>query len=589
MLKIGYVGCLLAFLLGGKLSGQSLGKGDPDSLSLLKARIFYYENKVAYDSLDRQDRMEAMDSLGFLYSEIGRHDDLRRLQRETIDFLKHEGSASEAMAACQRYLFALQSKPFWTLSDSLQASMLELEQGVLSVTAGLYEESVAHLLTVLQYGIPRWCLTEAYSYLGYIFMRNDRIGKSKEYHAKALASYQGMESDSLKREAGILVYNHLGGLYYRLGRYDSAILCLEEAVACSDMQSESRLYSYHNMGLIYMELGEEAKAEEYLRKTMDLAGKEGSPYLHVVAMQNLAELYKEAGRYEESASLFTEALSMASSLRFNDVLANILIGYGDLRFHMGDCQGFRDYYMAGVAKRDSVTGAANQERIDLLNFQHESYRMASERKLLERDLALTHVSNQKKTVVVISLSLLLLLATLYTMRLIRKIRQQTQEYIHFRQQENDSRKLMDTSLEKKNRELASRALYMVQVDDVLKRVSEGLDSLKGLDEASRISLLEQMQSEIRAFNGNISGWKDFRFYFEQVHQDFYKRLLDRVPNLSPIEQRLCALLASNLTQKEIAEITNRSVRTIETMIYRIRKKFRLSPSVKISTFLQQFL
>lgn len=56
-----------------------------------------------------------------------------------------------------------------------------------------------------------------------------------------------------------------------------------------------------------------------------------------------------------------------------------------------------------------------------------------------------------------------------------------------------------------------------------------------------------------------------------------------------MEQRLCALLASNLTPKEIAEITNRSPRTIETMIYRIRKKLGLASDVKIPLYLQKFL
>lgn len=590
----------LLFLLATGASSANAGETDTRSISRLKAQAFYYENRIKNDSLDKEEKQALFDSLQSIYRTLGQEDDLFRVQKQNIVLLQNLGASAEALQACRHYLSLQKEKKEWNRDDSLRNIELELKTGALSISSGLYEEGASHMLNVLKMPAPGWCLTQAYSYLGYIFMRNNRPDKSMEYHQKALAAYRNLPDDSVKRNQCTLVFNHLAGLYYSLEKFDSAIACLEKAIECSEERSVKRLYSYHNMSLIYMELEEYAKAEEYLQKTVFLAQKEKIPYLQAAALQNLASLYKELGRMKEAERYFKTALDLSEKMHFNDILSNTMIEYADLLFKKGDCQGFREYYVAGVAKRDSVTGALNQEKIDLLNFKHETYRMESEKKILEQNLALTSVSNQKKTVVVASLGLLLLLVSLYMFGLIRKLRKQAKENLfmntqmdHIRmemeKQETDSRNLLHTSLEKKNRELASRALYLVQVNDLLQNTLHRLDQLENCNPKERKERVESLKDEIRNFNGNIDGWKDFRLYFEQIHQDFYNRLLKEAPNLSPIEQRLCALLASNLTQKEIAEITNRSVRTVETMIYRIRKKFRIPSEMKMSAFLQKFL
>jgi len=53
-------------------------------------------------------------------------------------------------------------------------------------------------------------------------------------------------------------------------------------------------------------------------------------------------------------------------------------------------------------------------------------------------------------------------------------------------------------------------------------------------------------------------------------------LLKKYPNLSQAELKLCALLVLNISSKEIGELTNRSIRTIEFTRFNIRKKMNLS-------------
>lgn len=56
-----------------------------------------------------------------------------------------------------------------------------------------------------------------------------------------------------------------------------------------------------------------------------------------------------------------------------------------------------------------------------------------------------------------------------------------------------------------------------------------------------------------------------------------EKLVKKYPTLSPVELKVSALLSLNLTSKEIAEITERSIRTVEFTRNSIRKKMNCKP------------
>jgi DNA-binding CsgD family transcriptional regulator len=60
--------------------------------------------------------------------------------------------------------------------------------------------------------------------------------------------------------------------------------------------------------------------------------------------------------------------------------------------------------------------------------------------------------------------------------------------------------------------------------------------------------------------------------FISVPQVITEKLLRKYANLSSVELKVSALLSLNLSSREIAEITGRSIRTIEFTRNSIRKK-----------------
>ena len=65
-----------------------------------------------------------------------------------------------------------------------------------------------------------------------------------------------------------------------------------------------------------------------------------------------------------------------------------------------------------------------------------------------------------------------------------------------------------------------------------------------------------------------------------------RRLRERHPGLNNNELLMCAYLRMNLRSKEIAPLLNISVRGVETIRYRLRKKLDLERDASLTDYLK---
>ena len=83
-------------------------------------------------------------------------------------------------------------------------------------------------------------------------------------------------------------------------------------------------------------------------------------------------------------------------------------------------------------------------------------------------------------------------------------------------------------------------------------------------------------------------WEEFEIRFQQVHHDYYKKLMEYAPDLSPGELKICTFLKLNMSSKEISAITRQSIKSIEVARTRIRKKMNLTnQDVNLVSFLME--
>ena len=82
-------------------------------------------------------------------------------------------------------------------------------------------------------------------------------------------------------------------------------------------------------------------------------------------------------------------------------------------------------------------------------------------------------------------------------------------------------------------------------------------------------------------------WHLFEQHFDQVHENFLKRIKEIHPGLTPKDLKICAYLRMNLSSKEIAPLLNISVRGVEISRYRLRKKLGLERDDNLIEYLMK--
>ncbi|MCL3782633.1 hypothetical protein EMN47_19785 [Prolixibacteraceae bacterium JC049] len=141
-------------------------------------------------------------------------------------------------------------------------------------------------------------------------------------------------------------------------------------------------------------------------------------------------------------------------------------------------------------------------------------------------------------------------------------------------------------VEFKNRELASSTMNIIHKNEVLTQtVGELKNALKKIKDPTA---MVQIRKLIRTIDGEFSSeqdWEQFAIHFDQVHEDFLKKIRKEFPQLTPKDLKLCAYLRMNLSTKEIAPLMNISVRGVEISRYRLRKKLELDRDDNLIDFL----
>ncbi len=128
----------------------------------------------------------------------------------------------------------------------------------------------------------------------------------------------------------------------------------------------------------------------------------------------------------------------------------------------------------------------------------------------------------------------------------------------------------------KDKELANSAMNLVQKNKHLNKIKSELLKMKGeIKEDLLISRINMIIRKIDKETSNDESWSVFETNFEQVHEDFLKRLREKHPDITPKELKLSAYLRMNISSKEIATLLNITTRGVEISRYRLRRKFGL--------------
>lgn len=148
---------------------------------------------------------------------------------------------------------------------------------------------------------------------------------------------------------------------------------------------------------------------------------------------------------------------------------------------------------------------------------------------------------------------------------------------------------LQQEVNEKNAELLTQTSSIIQRNETITGIKNEIEEFFRKQNNRTLQPLYQKIST--ALNNDLDAeedWKMFLIKFEQKHTNFFKKLKESYPQLTPNDLKLCACLKLNLDSKEIASLMNISVRAVENNRSRLRKKLDIPQNQHLSDFFFQF-
>lgn len=315
-----------------------------------------------------------------------------------------------------------------------------------------------------------------------------------------------------------------------------------------------RLALEGNMAMIYHLLGDFDKAETHYQQTLQSPGWHQN---HAICLENYMALLITTGRPEKAIELMDAHPELIPIVKGNLEHVALLRRRAAALEACGRTEEGCDVYADAFYLNDSIQKSINRDyTTKLIQKFEETQTLHTVRRQYERYLTII--------ICLIILSSLLLVATIYL--IFKKGRIAPAE----------ERKAMTPPSE--TGKLAVRTLQLASMNEIFSDIGK----ITGDEERSEKEKLDKINILLKEVSSYGDLWHSFQILFEDLHPKLFAILKEKYPDLTQGEIRMCAYVLLNLSNKEIASLTRRNVRSVETMRYRLSKKMNLAEGETLS-------
>jgi hypothetical protein len=238
--------------------------------------------------------------------------------------------------------------------------------------------------------------------------------------------------------------------------------------------------------------------------------------------------------------------------------------------HQNDFENAFKYSMIEGQLKDSLDVENSMARTSHLELLYEYEKVEQENKLKQQ--------RREYTLILVSAAVMFILLALVAFIITRNRLKAKNEEIE--------RRRLHLELEIRNRELTANVMTLIRKNEILSGIGDKLMNIQkdAVKEETKFAI-KKIAQELQQSTA-IEIWDEFEVRFNQVHGEFYEKLLKQFPDLSPNEHRLCAFLRLNMSTKEISELTGQRIDTLEIARWRLRKKLNINnTNTNLITFL----
>ena len=447
-------------------------------------------------------------------------------------------------------------------------------------------------------------------------LKNAYIGKYSMAIKSLWQAISFFEKNGNKKGLAV-AYNNLATNYGRLGDLVNQKLNLLKAIDINKSlgYTYQLVMNYNNLGSNYKQTNQIEKALVYYDLAYQELKKADYPFLLAQNLTNRANILEKQGIFSAAEKLFAECERVCeeNNIQYGVMLTNLNMGnlfrlqkkYVDatIRLNKGlaltkSLKSVREealvYERLSWLSRDMADFKAAytfQTKFHLLNdslvnesVKKEAFELKEKYESEKKEKEIVTLSkkqlNYQYFISILIVCVLLLLVILQGWRNKHKL-------VSLEKQKQElNRKYLKDVIENKEKELTSQVTLLAQmqqqVDELILKTSKILS-----DNSTEQVKLKKIESLLKT--DPIHTLKnDFDVRLTSNNEDFFSLLLHKYPDLSPAELKLCAYLRLNPSTKDLALITNRSMRTIESTRTNIRKKMNLTSQENLVTHLLSF-
>jgi tetratricopeptide (TPR) repeat protein len=435
--------------------------------------------------------------------------------------------------------------------------------GQLKVIQGFYQEALICMEEAL-------ALDKAFGDESVIAIDLNTIGRIYEswgiFDKAADYLQQALEIDTrlgLKDKMAIR-YNSLGLVYKGWGKFDKALEYFEKALEIDRQldRKEKVALRQANIGSTYLAMKMPEKAITYLENSCSYFRENDLPSYSATALNDLGECYFQLKNYTSAEKYYRESEALCRKYDLVKFLMNTLDNLAILYNASGQYQKAFLSQKEYMVLNDSLFNAESQKKLAEFQAKFELDKKQQQYELLQRD---HNLSQKRQTVIILVFSLSALVLVVFLLALLVRLKGNQNRRLKAEKENEGLRR----DLEQRNKELTYNAMCIIKNNETVAKIAETIEDAitTGNDSNSLNRMVRQLQNMEREKN-----WSEFEVRFTQVHEDFYRQLNSRFPDLTPNEKKLCAFLKLNMSTKDIAAITHQSVHSLNVARTRLRKK-----------------
>ncbi|QIE60267.1 hypothetical protein G5B37_12055 [Rasiella rasia] len=397
---------------------------------------------------------------------------------------------------------------------------------------------------------------------------------------KKLYDYAAKERDTILLAK---ILNNLGTSYIR-SQVDSANYYYkrsEKLLRTVSGETSLKAYLYGNLGRVYFLKDSLDQAQNYFVLAANYIEKESS-----TTAQSKGWIYNSIATYYENINQLDSTIAYAT--KANRALSDNQYSFENqaaLRtlyrnyINKQDYKNASEYFQKYDAVRDSLNLEEKAANVEKIKVEQEFKNKEEIRELQDSKRRF------RNYIIFLGLVSLLLLLGMLLYRFRNKLKRTELE----KQLATAKQKELESNIQLKNKELIGKAMVEIHRTEIIDEILTDLKQvrLKAAKKETQNAIDYVVKRLKRDTNNNL--WEEFEIRFEQVHENFYKNLVQRHPDLTPREKRLCALLKLNLTSKEISQITGQTAKSVENARTRLRRKLNITHSeTDLSAYLSSF-